>query len=748
MLGDGVLASRVAAALVGALTATATYFLGRELFGWRVGLAAAIVLAVLRWHLNFSRLGFNPISGPLCEVLAFWLLARAVRLNRGWSAFAWAGLALGIGLHAYTGFRGMTVVAIVALWARRSRFDGRPRCSRRASACTSARQCLPGAAPARVRSQDPITFNGRTAQTLIMTQPISDAEKVGQIWENLQRHALMFNVSGDMNGRHNLPGAPMLDVVSGGLVVLGLAWLLVRPRDWRTLLLVGWGAVAMSGGILTLAFEAPQAVRTFGVTPVLAVLAGLGLVATLDRLVAVATIPHVVRAWRASVAVAGLGAIALAWIGFTNLDTYFNRQMRDPAVFAAFSTRETVPARAVLESDGRFPSILASQTMTPAVQATFLVPALEATIRQFDPSRRYAVSRPGAPRVFLETEHDQALADEVARMYPDAIHQSIRAPSGGPAIVEDFRLEPEVLAGHRGVQAAYRGADGASVEVSRLAPTSIRAVTAHRLRYRRRSAGKARWRWTPPATTAFGSRLASSCRSTTPSLHRLPSRRSECGWFAETTPCVCAEASRRRRRRGLEWRPPGSGGQWQAIAAEALFVPPRAGWACSSHSHRGSRPPPATKEESVDPVLSHFYHVSPFARLHGPPAWTADWAAKWTRRRAGSRTASSSTTHTPPACGSSADRSSAISTGQPDVRPATLDTDQWPACAAGAFEKTIDNSPWINLSWSPPGSTSGSTIIPGQRAVLHRHRCFWDPRRRRQRLASVSDMPYNWVYCV
>src|SRR5207248_7261608 len=79
--------------------------------------------------------------------------------------------------------------------------------------------------------QDPVTFNGRTAQTLILTQPVPDSEKARQVWDTLQRHALMFNVSGDLNGRHNLPGAPMLDALSGGLVALGLGWLLVRPRD-------------------------------------------------------------------------------------------------------------------------------------------------------------------------------------------------------------------------------------------------------------------------------------------------------------------------------------------------------------------------------------------------------------------------------------------------------------------------------------------------------------------------------------
>src|ERR1700730_11105035 len=125
-LGDNALGMRSAAALVGALTAPATYFLGRELFGWRVGLAAGLVLAFMRWHVNFSRLGFNPISLPLCATLAFWLLARAAR-RRQWSDVAWAGLALGLGLHAYTGFRGMPVVALFALAAAAVLFRWSPR---------------------------------------------------------------------------------------------------------------------------------------------------------------------------------------------------------------------------------------------------------------------------------------------------------------------------------------------------------------------------------------------------------------------------------------------------------------------------------------------------------------------------------------------------------------------------------------------------------------------------------------------
>ena len=89
--------------------------------------------------------------------------------------------------------------------------------------------------------QDPVTFNGRTAQTLIVDlvgqRRRESCVRSGTTCSGMR---LMFNVSGDLNGRHNLPGRADARCATGGLVVLGLGWLLLRPRDWRTLMLLGW----------------------------------------------------------------------------------------------------------------------------------------------------------------------------------------------------------------------------------------------------------------------------------------------------------------------------------------------------------------------------------------------------------------------------------------------------------------------------------------------------------------------------
>ena len=59
----------------------------------------------------------------------------------------------------------------------------------------------------------------------------------------------MFNVQGDPNGRHNLPGAPMLERMTAVLAVLGLLMALFRVRQAQSFLMVIWWLFAMLGGI-------------------------------------------------------------------------------------------------------------------------------------------------------------------------------------------------------------------------------------------------------------------------------------------------------------------------------------------------------------------------------------------------------------------------------------------------------------------------------------------------------------------
>ena len=74
----------------------------------------------------------------------------------------------------------------------------------------------------------------------------------------------MFNNEGDRNGRHNLPGEPMLDPVTGAFFVLGLVLAISRFRRPPEMLFVAVFLVGLAAAILSVDFEAPQAQRAIG----------------------------------------------------------------------------------------------------------------------------------------------------------------------------------------------------------------------------------------------------------------------------------------------------------------------------------------------------------------------------------------------------------------------------------------------------------------------------------------------------
>ena len=102
---------------------------------------------------------------------------------------------------------------------------------------------------------------------------------IAPVVSNLREHVLMFNYAGDDNGRHNLPGAPMLDQVVGAAFVLGLALCLRGdpPARGSRFCLPGCRSM-LAGGVFSLSFEAPQALRTIDETTAVALLAALPIV--------------------------------------------------------------------------------------------------------------------------------------------------------------------------------------------------------------------------------------------------------------------------------------------------------------------------------------------------------------------------------------------------------------------------------------------------------------------------------------
>lgn len=92
----------------------------------------------------------------------------------------------------------------------------------------------------------------------------------------------MWHARGDANGRHNLPGAPMLDPLSGALFAVGTGLTIARWRDRRSLLLLGWLGVMLIPGVFSV--QAPHAMPNVEALAPTMILGGIGVVALIDLL--------------------------------------------------------------------------------------------------------------------------------------------------------------------------------------------------------------------------------------------------------------------------------------------------------------------------------------------------------------------------------------------------------------------------------------------------------------------------------
>ncbi len=350
VIGPTLLAVRLVQAGTGLLTVIAFYVLLRYTLGWRAAMAGAFFLAVSSWHVNWSRFGMPySIGAHLFEVITVYLMLRALRTKR-LTTFAWAGLAFGLGLYTYFGFRlfPFALLAYVAYGFILNKENVRKNLAGLVLfAIVTVVTVLPQASWAWQHRQD---FMVRMAQTSVFAGKNTPQERMAALTNSLRRHVMMLNFIGDGNGRHGIPGAPALDFVSAALFVIGLGYCLYRWRSPTYALLVIWFVVTMQAGILSLDWEAPQQHRTLVAIPAIygmvALVIGKTWQAWDDH---IRSLPSRLGQRCGTAIVAASLALPALIVGYVNYDRYFNQQMRRSDVFYSFSTVETAVARRVAE---------------------------------------------------------------------------------------------------------------------------------------------------------------------------------------------------------------------------------------------------------------------------------------------------------------------------------------------------------------------------------------------------------------
>ena len=253
--GISISTGRLVAVAFGVAGVIAIFLMVRHMSGTAVGLIAAFLVAVMRWDLNWSRIGMHGITAPFFAALAAWLTFRALDRGRA-SDFAMAGAMLGLGMWFYAAYRLFVIVIAFLLLHSLVFADGERRRMLRnfgVMALFALIVTLPIVQFAAIYSEE---FFKRTQHTSILAH-VDDGEETRALVQSLTKHLGMFHLEGDPNGRHNIPREPMLDFLSGILMLVGIAVAMARWRSAAHLSLPVWILVMIMPGVLTIPWEAP-----------------------------------------------------------------------------------------------------------------------------------------------------------------------------------------------------------------------------------------------------------------------------------------------------------------------------------------------------------------------------------------------------------------------------------------------------------------------------------------------------------
>jgi hypothetical protein len=235
--GLNFMAIKLTSALVGIATLPALYLLGREIGGRELGLVAAVLLAVNKWHILLSRLGYRVVLAPLFVMLILYFLARALRRGHLLD-YGWSGVMLGLGMYTYKSFPFAVPGAVSCTLLYALRRGRRPLAGTAIMLLLALLVFIPSGVYAANSWEAYVYREDLQRRFLAEHYANSELTPVQGYAINLRKVALMNNFIADPIEIYNPTHERFFGPVSAALLILGLGYVLTRAVDGRNALLL------------------------------------------------------------------------------------------------------------------------------------------------------------------------------------------------------------------------------------------------------------------------------------------------------------------------------------------------------------------------------------------------------------------------------------------------------------------------------------------------------------------------------
>lgn len=497
ILGATWIGLKVASLIPAILTIPAVYLLARELFGPLTGLCAMLLMAVSRWHLSMSRWGWNETATPLFQVLSFYFLIRGLRDRRALD-YSLSGLLAGLSVYTYLSSRLalLTMIIYVFYWIW-SDPSGWWVSLKRSWLGLTILVVTAGIAITPITItyiKDPFVFSNRVSQINVLSD-IKDQGSIVPLTENIGDILKFFHQTGDLQGKHNLPGEPMTDPITGLLFAVGVAYAILAWRDQRRILLLVWLVLGLAGSFLTSHSESPQSYRALTALPAVVLLAAdiLDQIARgLYRFVKERSIA-ITRPLFPVQAAGGLVILALAGSALWESGVYFGPQASSSAVKSGFNPIENGVAHDTIAALQAGDTVYLSPTLSTFSPLEFLLYGVfksEKGINTLDnppyktilPEVNLPVPDDGHDVLILLDNTYWPLRDHITSLYPEAQMDLVKLRPEEPLYMR-IKLTHEEVAALQGLNEVLTYTDGrqeqrvaTQVELT-VSDTSLKEVT-------------------------------------------------------------------------------------------------------------------------------------------------------------------------------------------------------------------------------------------------------------------------------
>jgi 4-amino-4-deoxy-L-arabinose transferase-like glycosyltransferase len=277
LLGENTIALRLPSAIFGVLNVILFYFIVKRIFEKSTEFPffvffLTLTFITLKWYFNFARFAFEATFLLFLEFVSI-LSMLTYDEKKKWIFLILSGLFAGLAYNSYTAGRFFVVIPPFLLL---NNWKGKELIS-----ANNFKKLLLYGIPFILLIM-PISIylskhqDIRIYQLLyLQNSELTILQKLQFFGANVVSTVNMFLWKGDMNGVHNYPGKPALNLFIGLLFILGLG---LSAKNWKknfNLFFLAYFFISIFPTLLTYPWENPHMLRTFTVIPALIYFVGL-----------------------------------------------------------------------------------------------------------------------------------------------------------------------------------------------------------------------------------------------------------------------------------------------------------------------------------------------------------------------------------------------------------------------------------------------------------------------------------------